>query len=60
MPKTIRERAFWNGELVTVLEKKRTKARIRDQRGFVHEVAKRDLDKIPEGDPLSKFQFGED
>ena len=51
----IRERALWRGEVVTVIERKLRKVKIRDEFGFVEEVSKRDVKKLREDDERRKF-----
>lgn len=54
-----RERATWRGEVVTVLERTATGARIRDAYGFTHTVAKRDVKPLREDDERRKFRAPE-
>lgn len=57
---TVFERAVYEGELVTVLQRGRTKTEVRTALGFVKEVRNRDLAELPEGDDRRTFTVKSD
>jgi hypothetical protein len=57
MPQEVeRERAEYQGELVTVLERRRSKSTIRTSTGFVREVSTDELVSLPDTDDRKTFQ----
>jgi hypothetical protein len=57
--KITRQRAFWNEQTVTVLQRGRRTSQIRDSYGFTHEVPTKELDLLErsEGEESSEADF---
>lgn len=59
MAKVTRQRGTYQGQVVTIIKRGKTKTTIRDRFGFVKDVSNRQVKRLGESDDRASFTYGE-